>query len=164
MIANTHTETGIRYGVINANNISGDVLNDIMSNGVDLHYADGLEEVKADAGREWDMMDEDERAEADADDRDEHIENAIEGFNDSYESSDAPYEFDMEGVKGLYSTYSNTLMIFESPVIVKATLCSPCYPNAGDLDSTGDKAGSTWAGGPVDTYDVPADWRYVQAD
>lgn len=164
MIPNTHPTTNIRYGVINAHNVSSYVLDEIMMNGTDLHHADALEEVTADAGRGWDMMDEEEREGTEAEDRDEFVENAIQEFNDGYESNDAPYEFTIDGVHGIFSTYSNTITIFESPHVVKATLCSPCYPGAGDLDSVGDKAGSTWAGGPVQTYDVPADWRYVEGN
>ena len=40
------------------------------------------------------------------------------------------------------------LFIFHSPVIVRCSLCSPCVPNAGNLDSLGD----------YETYGVPLDW------
>jgi hypothetical protein len=44
------------------------------------------------------------------------------------------WAYDKDGIKAEYGGDSNTMFIFESPVIVRAQYCSPCYPGAGNLD------------------------------
>lgn len=46
------------------------------------------------------------------------------------------------------------IFVFKSPKIVKALLCSPCVPGAGDLDSLDDNG--------VETYGIPDEWVNVR--
>ena len=65
-------------------------------------------------------------------------------------------EIDGVTVETFYLGGAPMLMVLDSPFIRKDTpACSPCLPNAGDLDSSVDAVSS---GGTVDCYDVPKDW------
>lgn len=44
------------------------------------------------------------------------------------------YRMDKNGIKAEYNSNSNIIMVFESPYTAYCELCSPCYPNAGNLD------------------------------
>lgn len=103
MVPNYDEKTGIHYGVINANSLDPEALDQIITRGTS-----------------------------------------------AYEAS--PISFDIEGVVGEYLRNSNVVMIFKSPVYTCARQCSPCYPNAGDLDTL-DEYG-------FDTYAPPEDWWY----
>lgn len=87
---------------------------------------------------------------------DENMTNAPDfNLEDGFEWPDEPeYEGEYGGVKYqiFYLGGAPHLMVLHSPHIVKARLCSPCIPNAGDLDSLDDSG--------CDTYGVPADWYY----
>ena len=140
MQPNVNPETGIRYGIISANSLDGELVQDLLYyEGEDLSWKEAEEEIKI-AMREEGVTEEDwDRT---LDDR----------LSDVY--IDEPIvEGECEGVKYRTSWLGGALhfWIFESPRIGLYSECSPCCPNAGDLDSPNDDG--------VECYDVPKGWR-----
>ena len=135
MLVNMNPKTKIRYGVISGNSINGDVLNEIYMKASEtftgMVCADFIERYG---------------------DHDEWDEQTQEEFDAEIEPDCINANFEYEGVKGQYSNSNgNIIMIFDSPVTENCLLCSPCYPNAGDLESP-DEDGH-------ETYTIPNDWR-----
>ena len=140
MQPNVNPETGIRYGIISANSLDGELVQDLLYyEGEDLSWKEAEEEIKI-AMREEGVTEEDwDRT---LDDR----------LSDVY--IDEPIvEGECEGVKYRTSWLGGALhfWIFESPRIGLYSKCSPCCPNAGNLDSPNDDG--------VECYDVPEGWR-----
>ena len=140
MQPNVNPETGIRYGIISANSLDGELVQDLLYyEGEDLSLKEAEEEIKI-AMREEGVTEEDwDRT---LDDR----------LSDVY--IDEPIvEGECEGVKYCTSWLGGALhfWIFESPRIGLYSECSPCCPNAGNLDSPNDDG--------VECYDVPEGWR-----
>ena len=134
---NINEKTGIRYGIISANALHGDVIHDLMC-GKDITYENALKDFIDSSNYESD---------------DEMME-LIEDFNDSYYPDEPHIEGEINGVKYVTCWLGGALNFFilESPHVVKANLCSPCVPNAGNLDDL-DPEG-------YDTYGVPKDWLW----
>ena len=156
MSANVNLETGIRFGIIAANSLDPEVVNDIQMNGKDVHW----EEAKVDISIGIKRVCGDYMSDRDADDV---ADLAVERMSDHFEQDEPVHEFDIEcpgygRVKGRTTWLGGALMvwIFESPFTGLFRLCSPCVPGACDLDSPvnalRDKIGEIG-------YDVPADWR-----
>lgn len=147
MSANTNPETGIRYGIIAANSLDPEVVNDIQMNGRDVHY----EEAKAELTKLIvDACDEFMGSAG----RSDVAEYAVERMELYYDEPVHEFDIECEGygrVKGRTTWLGGALMvwIFESPFTGAFALCSPCVPNCCDLDAAGGYEG----------YDVPADWR-----
>ena len=140
MQPNVNELTGIRYGIISANSLDGELVHDLLYyEGEDLSWREVEEEIKI-AMREEGVTEEDwDRT---LDDR----------LSDVY--IDEPIvEGECEGVKYRTSWLGGALhfWIFESPRIGLYSECSPCCPNAGNLDSPNDDG--------VECYDVPKGWR-----
>ena len=140
MQPNVNPETGIRYGIISANSLDGELVQDLLYyEGEDLSWKEAEEEIKI-AMREEGVTEEDwDRT---LDDR----------LSDVY--IDEPIvEGECGGVKYCTSWLGGALhfWIFESPRIGLYSECSPCCPNAGNLDSPNDDG--------VECYDVPEGWR-----
>jgi hypothetical protein len=180
MSTNINPETGIRYGYISAQSIHPDVLYDLIyAIGTDLTYEAAKAEAQAIAERQADDIEEEVRiaiAEAGGftdreyehvledwtslayerlgfDCREDYVENSVECAMDDVYIEEPIIEFEYKGVKGRTSWLGGALnlWIFESPILGMYRVCSPCVPNAGNLDQP-----SEWG---VLTYDVPADWR-----
>ena len=160
MLPNMDEKTGIHYGVINANSLDPETLDQIITRGTSAYEADfnawalelrdELDRLCEGAKRfvplavAQEIREDMRKAEAD-------IETAFHESAD-VNDDDSPISFDIEGVVGEYLRNSNVVMIFKSPVYTCARQCSPCYPNAGDLDTL-DEYG-------FDTYAPPEDWWY----
>lgn len=146
MISNTNLETGIRYGIIAANSLHSDVLDNIQS-GRDVRYEEALAELKAGILRVCeDFIGTNALGDV--------IDLAIEKMTEAWEDDEPVYEFQIDGVRGQTTWLGGALLVwvFESPHIVRHSLCSPCVPNCGDLDSPEDAEGYI-------CYDVPPAWR-----
>lgn len=113
--ANIDHKTGIRYGAIGINSVSPECLDMGGSGWTDESY----EACKREAQFEPDY-DEDE-------------------FNDHYESDgDTEYSFH-DAEYDMVTILMNDLLVTRSPYYTWARLCSPCVPNAGDLNSQADE-------------------------
>jgi hypothetical protein len=128
-IANTNPETGIRYGVVSLNTLADWVFDEFLSDGNNDSYDEAFEEWK----KEYPRRNEDE-------------------FGEQYESQEDRYSLEKEGMKLGLSWLGGAAMVwvYQSPHTTQARQCSPCVPNAGDLDNQ-DPDG-------VECYTLPAEW------
>ena len=117
MIPNINLETGIHYGVISGN-----------SKLLPEDWFDCFEPIYQ------------------CDDKDcSECQNYSNCFKDEQDTEH--YVCDKKDFKADYNSNSNIIMIFFSNNIVKCNYCSPCYPNAGDLDSPNESG--------IETYGYP---------
>jgi hypothetical protein len=177
--ANINKETNIRFGIILANNVS-ELVDTIVGGGTNISY----EEYLTDVSDELECLAEDfpePTKEKLFDYIDKFYPNSESStFNEtafeevlelikqrefyeaatllldygvlSYYSDEDDYEY-LIGDEHYYLN-SMYLWVMKSPKIVKARLCSPCFPNAGDLDNLDDEYG-------YDTYGVPEKYLEV---
>jgi hypothetical protein len=154
-MTNTNPKTGIRYGYIHADALHPDIVHELLYGfqAVSLSCNDALAEYLAEARRNH----EDTRPFTDEFDEafwTEELSNTYEGGDE--ECIEGTYE----GVSYCTSYLGGALNFFicESPITVLVnSLCSPCVPNAGDLDSGfavfKDEGDSGFL-----CYGVPGDW------
>lgn len=163
MTANINPDTNIPYGIIKIDAIDSDVLHDLLYvKGRDISYDAALEEHLAQKRREHEAAMEElaiKRAETGEDRENPNIGEDDPEFDEDFETQEFAehYQCDEPVTQGEYQgvKYQTTwlggalmLYVFESPVLTKCRPCSPCVPNAGDLDSTGDYL----------AYGVPVEW------
>lgn len=146
MQPNTNTDTGIRYGIIAAQNLHPGVIDEIQNLGVDTGLAEVREEVRNGLHRVLDDYCSTELIEY-------LLGEAMEEVIESWQPDEPVHEFVIGGVKGHTTWLGGALhvWVFESPRMGEFALCSPCVPNCCDLDSP-------QPGGCVG-YDVPPAWR-----
>lgn len=149
MTSNTDPDTGYRYGIISANSLDPEIVNEIQMNGKDLHY----EAAKAELWADVKAVCKDYLSDSDSDDVADQAVERMELYDD-----EPVHSFDIEcpgygRVIGQTTWLGGALLvwIFQSPFVMPHAVCSPCVPDAGNLDQP-DKDG-------VLCYDVPADWR-----
>ena len=133
MLVNINPETGIRYGVASLSKLADWVWDEFFYDGRSL-TRDAIEQ---------DYRDENGLS-GDADLPDD--------FWDCIEVEEEEFELEKDGMKlGLsYLGGAALVWVFESPHTTECRECSPCVPNAGDLDSP-DEHGFT-------AYTLPKDW------
>ncbi len=133
-VANTNTETGIRFGVVSFNSLASWVW--------DEFYASGTNESEAEALREW------EAENPEAGETDTQV------FCDSLEIEEPAWSLETDGMKLGISWLGGAplLWVYESPHRAAVSLCSPCIPNAGNLDC------KVPLGEGFACYDIPAEW------
>jgi len=127
---NRDAETGIRYGMISQNSVSGDALNDVFQCGDDIGFEQMRQQAKDELAAAIESAIENYgklNAEEAADDLLDNIE-----WHDCDESG--PYRYQSEGYV-LQTTSDTELWVFKSPYYTHAQFCSPCVPGAGNLDS-----------------------------
>lgn len=165
-MVNVNAATGIAYGYINANNVNGDVLHEIFCNGIDSRRLECDIEFAAKHGFVTPEQEENEvfsnylaRVQDVMldflnnlqDEEGNDLTELVEEHDRQYEEFTGDIHVaTIDDTTVIYNTESNTICVMDSKNVGKYFLCSPCCPNAGDLDS---------AGGDVETYDVPANWR-----
>lgn len=155
---------GIRFGVINSNRVSGEAVQDIIVRGRDLTYEAALEDAKAEAVNTimqfavgfdgdsetvlkeeapfvratvlsdlctikgpWTMA---EVAVAVDDNWDD------DKFNNGFDSDDHSYLLEDDGYSILLGS-DGDIFVQKSPWIAMRGLCSPCAPNACNLETEG---------------------------
>ena len=154
--ANVHTETGIHFGAISGNSLDCDVLYDLQDKAFCLEYEAALcEHLKRSL---WDVqtlvigdhLTSDQLVElCEENDIDPDLDYFAENFDCCEPSGTIEHD-------GLIITFDwlggcPLIIVNESPFITFANPCSPCVPNAGDLDNL-DPDG-------VKCYNVPENWR-----
>lgn len=166
MVANIHPVTGIAFGVINANSIDGDMLHHIsFENGIDALSIDRLANFAITYGFEnINVIDNEtgyqyyKRLETAAiafiNEKCEESEETTEEYESFCEEEFTGHIWhcDSHGVSTLYNTDDNIIMVLQSTETAMVNPCSPCYPNAGDLDTPN-------ADG-IQAYTVPFTWKY----
>jgi len=138
----------IHYGTIYGNDVSSFALDDIITNGRDLDYEEGLNQLKEDFKEVINQFLEDNYLSDRYIDIDQMFESIESSFNDTYESMDATYLYEEEGYEIEYHTYDNSLIILKSPYVCYAAPCSPCFLNGGYIKDKGN----------VLTYCLGVDW------
>lgn len=158
MIVNTNLETGIRYGVIYLNSLNQDTADQLFFEGVNVSeeeaYTEAEREILETIKNEiFEAVKDGEEPPYDEDDIDREVERRLERWGDQLQIDEPFIEGEHEGVKYQISWLGGApmLWVLESPCCGKYKLCSPCVPNAGDLDSPSEN-------GEV-CYDVPIAWR-----
>ncbi len=150
---NTNPETGIAYGVINLRSIDPDLAQDLWYIlGHDIDYADAVAEAQIAALEAWVT----EHGNSDDFDADE----VVQDFNDNYQNDEPTIEGEYEGTLYTIVHLGGAPLLYvrlSSHIVDDAPECSPCVPNAGDLDSY--LAGGR---GNARCYSVPADWLAKQ--
>lgn len=176
-MTNINQQTGVRYSCLYLNSLDGDLANDLWMNAENLSEAEAYAELKSEIERDAESIEEEVRiaiAERDyamlSNDRcmEDEVEAAYNrlGYNDRDDYIDTRLELESERIQIEEPTLAGTcegvryeiswlggaplLWVLESPVISKARLCSPCCPNAGDLNSLD--------GDGYECYGIPADW------
>ena len=122
---NINPKTGIRYGIIAANEIDSDFLSDFTYVYQDIFCSNCGEKLSdiycPECGTE----------------------------NIEYQEQEPiSFEYMGVGIIASWDTNSNYVTVFKSRSIFKRALCSPCYPNAGDLSTTGN----------YKTYGIPTEY------
>jgi hypothetical protein len=156
---NVNPETGIRYGVIAAQSLNSDLFDDLtIYRGENESLAEALKELRdaieaeaheveetfADTGKSW--------ADTKWSDWDDYVESQYERRSEGVEIDEPVYSGTYEGVKYRVGWLGGAqiVWILESPETTHADLCSPCVPNAGNLDSRSPNG--------FECYDVPKGW------
>lgn len=172
---------GVRYGTIYLNSLDPNVADELFfgSQATNLSEQLAYEELKYEIERDADGIEEEiyneiedrtphlvrddtymEDLYTDAfqrlgyADRDDYIDTRLELESQDMQIEEPTISGTLDGVKYEISWLGGAPLLFvlKSPVISKAKLCSPCVPNAGDLDSL-DEDG-------YECYGIPEYWRY----
>lgn len=181
MQPNVNPETLIRYGVIACDKLDQDLVQELFygPDAVDLSYKATYDEAKVQATTlYWSLIEEADisAAESGADrevgfDRERSQEMWFDLHNHEYDEelfveralerdTDIGWQIDEPEIEGVYEgvTYrigwlggAPLLWVLKGPMTYVRSLCSPCVPNAADLDSGFDQNGFL-------TYTVPQDW------
>lgn len=162
MTANINPKTGIAYGYVAANDLDPELVDTMLTNGVNLTYKQALADHLAKARRSHeDMTDGGAPEDYEFPGFDEEAE--TEKFNETYEMGEDIVEgvvtasigdSDPAGVYYCSSWMGGALhfFIYESPVRTRfGKRASPCVPNACILPPDVEQ-------GSVEGYDVPDDW------
>ena len=154
-IPNINPETNVAYGVIALNSLDSDLAHDLFCDGDDLDFAQAQKELR-------------EAIEAACEDHlglsgiEELADRALEIHADNYSPCEPTIEGVYEGVHYLitYLGGAQILYVTQGPLGAAHSQCSPCVPNAGDLDS-GFTLDTEERGDRLDAYEcycVPRDW------
>ena len=176
-MTNINPKTNIRYSCVYLNSLDSDLASDLWMNAENLSEAEAYAELKSEIERDAESIEEEVRiAIAERDyamlSNDRYMEDEVEaaynrlGYNDREDYIDTRLELESERIQIEEPTLAGTcegvryeiswlggaplLWVLESPIISKARLCSPCCPNAGDLNSLDDDG--------YECYGIPADW------
>ncbi len=139
MLPNVNPETGIRYGVVALNSLQDWVYEEFIAHGNNDSYDEALAHFR--------------EMTPDATDED------VDRWGEDYQSDEDSYSLGTkEGLKlGLsYLGGAPLVWVFQSPHTTATRVCSPCVPNAGDLDNRVE------AGKGVACYTLPDEWFYTE--
>ncbi len=158
MTPNIHPKTGIAYGVMNANNCDPEILSELMfgTDTIDITYLEAMVQhavnkcqyCQPDQNQDETQFEYLTRVKAEV----QALDIDWQEFDDANEEH-SPYlcAFNKDNTQGMYFVDSNILMITESPVTAMVSRCSPCYPNAGDLDNKNEDG--------IEAYNIPESWE-----
>ena len=124
---NYDEKTGIHFGVISPNNICQETLNDLCDKSTDTIYEESKNEMIKDLN-------------AFCDNHGLSIHNIpadeiIEEWNQSYQNDNHGYEYEDQEYTLKICDDNFGIFVIKSPYYTYTRLCSPCAPNAGDLDN-----------------------------
>lgn len=139
MFPNMDLETGFHYGCIDQNSLDPEVLCGLMDDSEDLIYEECMQEIRDGATEALeDGTIQEFLIENDLDDVDDEnitvdaiVGSASQSYMNDYHQfyyEDAEYKLD-------FCEDMNCIIICKSPYYTFCGACSPCVPNAGDLDN-----------------------------
>jgi hypothetical protein len=155
MATNINPETGIPYGVISCHNLDSEIVDMIERNGDNVSEREAEEQFRSQINNEI------EAGKLSADLFTEEMERRIHEWHEcSGEHVYRYVEYDDDGkveveIHTGWLGGAQLLFVIRSPFLCFAPPCSPCVPNAGDLDNRYEGEVS----GAVTCYDVPPEWR-----
>ena len=162
MTANINSETGIPYGVVNGNAVPN-LLDDIFSNGDSLSYAALKAELSGKiAGALADAIGDHCHNGAELVKRgvdcDEIVDSLLDsGLNDNIQFEEEDFSYADGEAKYLLGWLGGAPLVWvvDSPYLAYAPGCSPCVPNAGNLDDIAgaDECGTLCYCCPPDCFD-----------
>ncbi len=136
--------TGCHFGCISFNSVNPEALQDVYDKGDNLTYKGFVQDVKANlesALKDYFSNFHSQAGTSDLEDAVAACYDAIEdSLNDNYQAEDEQYLYEHEGYKISNSPSLCCLFVELSPYYTYTNGCSPCNPNAGDLDSTSGNA------------------------
>lgn len=181
---NVSPASGVRYGVIACASLDPNLVHELMCGpgATDLSYKAAYDEAKKQAEREADDVEEEVSMDHPGcddlapwfeaawerkgyQDRDDFISCELEKFSDMCQIDEPTIEGEYEGVKYRIDWLGGAplLWVLEGPIGMAASLCSPCVPNAADLDSGfthGTVEDGVYPPTGYECYVVPRDWLH----
>lgn len=147
-MTNINPETGIRYGCIYLNSLDPDTAAWLWDNAENLSEAEAYAELKS----EIEVQVREGCPDLDESEVEIEVEKRLDCAAQYIEIEEPTLAGTCEGVRYEISWLGGAplLWVLESPVISKAKLCSPCCPNAGDLNNLDDDG--------YECYGIPAGW------
>ena len=136
--SNRDADTGIRYGVISQNSVSGEAVEDVYHGPHSKCLA--FEAAGKELKRNLRMALEDYYHGSRLDEAVDDIFDELNGWSEDIET-DPLYEHD--GYK-IVKCLNNDLFVLKSPFYTYAQYCSPCVPGAGNLDHPFDGPIENW--------------------
>lgn len=154
MTVNQNVETGIHYGAIHQSSLSPDAFDEVWREARDLSHEAAVEEMREEIESSVDQgetakdalqatlryvirssdLDEVIKEILEADTAAERWDIVEQQFNDRYECDDRSWLYESQGYV-LRDCLQYSVFVINSPYFTYAPACSPCCPNAGDLDS-----------------------------
>lgn len=123
MLSNYDKDIGIHYGAISQNSLCIEAMENWYDH--DALYDELLIEVTQIIQRLSEI----------ADISEEMKEDILMSFNDNYQNDEPQFYYEDLEYKTEYSHSLNCWIILKSPFYTYCKPCSPCVPNAGDLDN-----------------------------
>lgn len=159
---NTHPDTGVRFGVIALNNLDSDLASDLLwgPQAKDLSYKAAYDEAQCQAAGQADEEAGERGFVHGSQDWDAYVEDRtdelMDQFSETYHCEEPLIEGEYGGVEYRISWLGGAplLWVIEGPIGTARSLCSPCVPNAADLDSDF----SLGTDLDYECYVVPRDW------
>lgn len=161
MIPNVNPKTGIPYGYISSRSLNSDLVDDLLhgnggvKNFVDHSWNNVIEQTASERGftKEKPKQGDIKGWETWLSEAKDFLEGQDPNWGQDIETEESCVSGELDGVHYQSSWLGGALnfCITESPVTGSYSQCSPCCPNAGDLDTPNP--------GGFDVYDVPEDWR-----
>ena len=152
-MTNLNPKTGIRYGCVYLNSLDPYTASWLWDDAENLSEAEAYAELKNEIRAQVEAENEDEGfGKWDESEVEDEVERRLELESECIQVEEPTLAGTCEGVRYEISWLGGAplLWVLESPVISKARLCSPCCPNAGDLNSLDDDG--------YECYGIPADW------
>lgn len=152
-IVNMDPDTGIRYGTIYLNNLDGDTAAYLFDEGRNVSEDEAIEEIRRWINAEIDQEIEDGRYISDIEsDPEWEFERRLDRALQNLQIEEPTIKGTCDGVEYMITWLGGAplLWVFKSPFTGKFDLCSPCVPNACNLDSPNPDG--------YEGYTVPADW------
>jgi hypothetical protein len=143
-MTNFDEKTGIHYGVIAQNSLNSEAFQEVFDRAVDLNFEEYVEGLRCEIRDFLEDKVREKHIVSLTEDVFDVLQDAIlesyGGEKTSWEYSDEDYE--------LQDCLETNVMVTKSPYYTFCRKCSPCVPNAGDLDNPMDEGVKTYCLGP----------------